>query len=88
MGSAHTPDPAVDWARVYLGTSDQRLRVECEIIQDQGLRQNRCSHGSRAVTTAEALQWRGEVGGGDPEGLGGVGRHTCPVAAMATGDHE
>ncbi|KAG8006810.1 hypothetical protein GBF38_022842, partial [Nibea albiflora] len=71
MGSALSPDPAADWAGVYLGTSDQRPRVECEIIQDQGLRQNRCSHGSRAVTAAEALWRRGEVGGGDPEGLGG-----------------
>lgn len=51
------------------GTSDRKLRAECEVNQDQGLRQNRCSHGSRAVTTARALCWRGEVGGGDPEGL-------------------
>lgn len=57
------------------GTSDQRLRVECEVTHHQGLRQNRCSHGSRAVTTAKAPWWRGEVGGGDPEGLGVLATH-------------
>lgn len=35
----------------------------------KALRWNRCSHGSTAVTTAEAPRWIREVGGSDPEGL-------------------
>lgn len=63
-------------------TSDQRLRVECEVTHDQDLHQNRCSHGSRAVTTAKAPRWRGEVGGGDPEGPGVFGETRARLLAV------